>query len=179
MLSAKFKDINSPIQVTTPATKYSMIVCSMHDNNVAVILIRDNKVFLQLNDVALRKQTLLNMALKRKINFNEAELSKFSLIGNFGSPMHQLKSFISQYNNRTHVNLQGIPIDTTANNEFYHWIQEARKAFYLQHRAELHFAIEGEQKQSYPTIKLVIDNLQKQDINKFELVTRSANQAGL
>ncbi|MFD2148323.1 hypothetical protein [Mucilaginibacter antarcticus] len=72
---------------------------------------------------------------------------------------------------RTGTLQAGVPVDTTDNNELYHWIKNARKADKLVHNKELRIAIKGDSKEEYPTIAKIIKTLQKQEVNKFGLIT--------
>jgi len=64
----------------------------------------------------------------------------------------------------------GIPYDSI-NNQLNEWVLAARYATRDLHGAELKIAIKGDAKEEYPTVKKVIDILQKQKVNKFFLVT--------
>ena len=74
-------------------------------------------------------------------------------------------------NQRSQVQQPGIPVDTTANNELADWVQSARKANLGTNGVKLEIAIKGDSKEEYPTIKKVISTLQKQQVNKFNLIT--------
>ena len=56
--------------------------------------------------------------------------------------------------------------------------RESRLATKALNGAELRLSIKGDSKEEYPTIKKVIDILQKQKVNKFSLITslRSAKK---
>lgn len=64
----------------------------------------------------------------------------------------------------------GIPVDS-ADNQLYAWIIAARQATKQVNNTDLKIAIKGDQEEEYPTIKKVIDVLQRQNINKFSLIT--------
>jgi len=64
----------------------------------------------------------------------------------------------------------GIPCDSL-NNQLKEWIYTARQANIDVAQKELHFAIRGDAKQMYPQIKKIMDMLQDQQINSFNLVT--------
>ena len=90
----------------------------------------------------------------------------------FGVPMSQLRSLIGKdAAERNTKGLQiGIPKDSL-NNELKEWIYNARIATRDVANTELKVAIKGDAKQEYPEIKKVIDILQAQSINSFNLVT--------
>ena len=66
----------------------------------------------------------------------------------------------------------GVPLDSL-NNELKDWIYTARQANADLHPngKELAFAIKGDAKQQYPQIHKIMDILQDQKINNFNLVT--------
>ncbi|MPT35686.1 MAG: hypothetical protein E2604_11530 [Flavobacterium sp.] len=64
----------------------------------------------------------------------------------------------------------GIPYDST-DNQLREWLLAARLATKELNNAELKIAIKGDAKEEYPTVKRVIDILQKQKVNRFFLVT--------
>jgi biopolymer transport protein ExbD len=57
------------------------------------------------------------------------------------------------------------------NNQLADWIQNARLATHEVANKELNIAIKGDAKEEYPDIKKVMDILQNQKINNFNLVT--------
>jgi biopolymer transport protein ExbD len=65
----------------------------------------------------------------------------------------------------------GIPYDSI-NNQLKDWIYTARQAnIEFGNDKDLNFAIKGDAKLEYPKIKKVMDILQDQKINTFDLVT--------
>ena len=90
----------------------------------------------------------------------------------FGVPMAQLKSLIAKSSaERNQKNLQsGIPKDSL-DNQLKEWIYNARIATNEVAGVQLKVAIKGDAKQEYPQIKKVMDILQDQQINSFNLVT--------
>jgi hypothetical protein len=115
------------------------------------------------------------------IAFSPSERERFMLIDGFGVPMGNLKQIIAMSSSdRNQKDLQpGIPMDSIdeKKNELARWIYNARTANAELHGQELKFAIKGDAKLEYPKIKRVMDILQKQDVNSFNLVTglRSEN----
>ena len=90
----------------------------------------------------------------------------------FGVPIANLKQIIAMNGSeRNQPGLQpGIPKDSL-NNELKEWIYNARIANTELHQQELKFAIKGDAKLEYPNIKKVMDILQQQEVNSFNLVT--------
>ena len=116
--------------------------------------------------------TLDYVAQKYKVSFTENERLQFSLIDEFGVPVEGLKELLKLKSaDRSKKGVQsGIPMDSL-NNQLQDWIQYARKANIDVNQKELQFAIKGDAKEEYPQIKKVMDILQNQKINSFNLVT--------
>ena len=91
----------------------------------------------------------------------------------FGVPINVLNSIINMNStDRSKPGVQsGIPLDSL-DNQLKDWVYTARQAnIELGKEKELSFAIKGDAKQQYPKIKKVMDILQDQKINSFDLVT--------
>jgi len=164
--------LNSIVEINTPRIRHHFIADP--ESDIGTILIKDNKVFFKLDEPALQKQMLMSMALKYNIHFTNAEINKFSEMNGFGGPITELKTLIQSYGTleQKQYPLKGIPIDNSKNNEFYNWVKQAREICRMQTEKELRFVINGDEAETYPIIKLVIANLQLQDINKFSLLVR-------
>jgi biopolymer transport protein ExbD len=117
------------------------------------------------------------MGQKYGVTFSEDESTKFALMDDFGVPVESLKSIIAmKAADRSKANQPGIPKDSL-NNQLADWIQNSRIANIELNDKELQIAIKGDAKEEYPAIKKVMDILQNQKINNFNLVTglRSKN----
>ena len=64
----------------------------------------------------------------------------------------------------------GIPTDST-DNQLNEWVLQARYATKEVNNKEMRVSIKGDSKEEYPTVKKIIDILQKQNVNKFSLIT--------
>jgi biopolymer transport protein ExbD len=106
------------------------------------------------------------------MTFTDQERTQFSLVDEFGVPIEGLKQLLSMKSaDRAKKGVQpGIPCDSL-NNQLQDWVQYARKANIDVNQKELQFAIKGDAKEEYPQIKKVMDILQDQKINSFNLVT--------
>ncbi|MDB5129140.1 biopolymer transporter ExbD [Mucilaginibacter sp.] len=158
-----------PVPVDIPA---SSITQPIPDDNVLMLTVAEQKVFFTVDGNDIRKQTLNQMGDKYGIKFTVEEQTKFSGTPIFGVPMNQLKQFLQlDAAQKKEYKQPGIPNDTTANNELADWIREARKADVALHNKALRVSIKGDNKEEYPTIKKVIGILQRQEVNKFSLIT--------
>ena len=133
------------------------------------------QVFFGMKDRAIREGALDYMSKLYKVPFSEKEKQEFKLMEEFGVPMSDLNSLLAKKaSERSKAGMQsGIPVDTIAvNNQLKDWIQGARQANIDNGGTkELQFAIKGDAKEEYPQIKRVMDILQDQKINSFNLVT--------
>ncbi|WP_295769651.1 biopolymer transporter ExbD [uncultured Mucilaginibacter sp.] len=170
------RDITAPIDVKPPVTHRLDI--SDTDGDYLTVYLKHNKVYLGFDNIPwLRQQALMAMAADRNITFTANQIDKFGRIGNFGDPMLEMSDFIQDYgcfDKERH--LKGIPIDNTKNNEFFKWISTSRTIYNKYTGHELRVAIRGEQEEKYSVIKLIIANLQRQNINKFNLITQYVNK---
>lgn len=158
-----------PVPVDIPA---SSIVQPIPDDNVLLLTVAQQKVFFTVDGNDIRVQTLKQMGEKYGQTFTAAEQTKFSGTPIFGVAMKDLKGFLTlDASQKKEYKQQGIPSDTTGNNELSSWILEARKAANALHGKALRVAIKGDNKEEYPTIKKVIGVLQKQGVDKFVLIT--------
>ena len=159
-----------PIPVDIPS---SSVEVAIPDENVLLLTIGDGgKVFYTVDGADVRKQTLLQMGEKYKINFTPEEQNKFMSTTIFGVPIGSLKQFLAlDGNDKKNYKQPGIPYDTTANNELSDWIRESRKVNASIKSKALMISIKGDNKEKYPAVQKLIAILQKQKVNKFSLIT--------
>jgi biopolymer transport protein ExbD len=161
--------IPEALPVDTPA---STVQSKLPDTDLATITVGKGKVFFDLKGREVRKRTLELMGQKYGVAFTEDESSKFALMEGIGVPISNLKQLIAMKTaERSKEGLQpGIPKDSL-DNQLKEWIYNARIANIEVDDKELQFAIKGDAKEEYPAIKKVMDILQDQKINSFNLVT--------
>jgi hypothetical protein len=165
--------VPEPLPVDTPS---STVQTKLPDSDLAMLTVgkSDGKeqVFFGVKGKEIRMATLDYMAQKYKMTFTDQERTQFSLVDEFGVPIEGLKQLLAMKSaDRAKKGVQpGIPCDSL-NNQLQDWIQYARKANIDVNQKELQFAIKGDSKEEYPQIKKVMDILQDQKINSFNLVT--------
>ncbi|MDI9311786.1 MAG: biopolymer transporter ExbD [Limnohabitans sp.] len=161
-----------PLTVDTPT---STVQTKLPESGLATLTVGKGKVFFGMTDREVRKRTLELMSEEYKIPFTDEEKARFSLIDGFGVPIGSLKQIIAMNSGeRNQEGLQpGIPMDTVNldKGELSRWIFNARTAYAEQKNMPLKFAIKGDAKLEYPQVKKVMDILQKQEVNSFNLVT--------
>lgn len=158
-----------PLTVETPN---STVQTKLPETDLATLTVGDGKVFFGVLGRDVRERTLEMMGQKYGIAFSPEERQRFALMDGFGVPIANLKQIIAMNGSeRNQPGLQpGIPKDSL-NNELKEWIYNARIANTELHQQELKFAIKGDAKLEYPNIKKVMDILQEQEVNSFNLVT--------
>ena len=158
------------VPVETPA---STVQVKLPDTDLAIITIADGgKIFFGVKAPDVRMKTLELIGTQYNIEFTQEESKRFSLMEEFGVPVNQLKKLISlSSSDRKQEGLQtGIPHDSI-DDQLTEWVRAARNANAEVNEQQLNFAIKGDAKEQYPEIKKVIDILQEQKVNKFNLVT--------
>ncbi len=163
-----------PLPVDTPN---STVQTKLPDTDLSTITVGDGKVFFGVTDREVRKKTLELMGDQFNIKFNDDDKAKFALIETFGVPVNQVKSLLAlKASDRNKAGIQpGIPNDSL-DNQLKEWILNARRANDEIRGNQLNFAIKGDMKEDYPEIKKIMDILQDQNVNKFNLVTGLRNE---
>lgn len=159
-----------PMPVDTPA---SIVQIKVPDEDIGIVTVGgDGKVFFGVGGQDVRMNMLNRIGEKYNIGFTEDEKERFSLIDGFGVPVNRLKQLIEMdTKDRLESGIQvGIPADSL-DNQLKEWILAARYATKELHNVEMRVAIKGDSKETYPSIKKVIDVLQDQGVNKFSLLT--------
>lgn len=159
---------NSTVQTKLPETGLVTITIGKSEGK--------NQVFIGFKDRDVRSGALEYMSEKYGVTFTDQQKLEFELIEEFGAPIEELGSVLDMKGaDRAKVGVQsGIPLDSIGDNrqQLQDWIQYARKANIDRGGTkELDFAIKGDAKEEYPQIKQVMDILQNQKINNFNLVT--------
>ncbi len=161
-----------PLAVDTPSSTTQI---KQPTEDIATLTIGKGKVFFGVVGPRVRQSTLDKMSERYALPFTPGEKNRFALIESFGVPVGNLKQIIKMDGaDRNKAGLQpGIPVDSISGqaSELHWWIYNARVATKELNGTELRFSIKGDSKEEYPTIKKIIDILQKQEVNKFSLIT--------
>ena len=160
-------------EIVPVETPNSTVQVKLPDTDLAIITVADSgKVFFGVKAPDVREKTLELIGKQFNIQFTSEESKRFSLMEEFGVPVNQLKGLIklsSTDRNKEGVQI-GIPHDSL-NNQLTEWVKAARNANAEVNEKQLNFAIKGDAKEQFPEIKKIIDILQDQQVNKFNLVT--------
>ena len=182
MLTTQFRAAE-PVIVDTPSSISEKILPT---NVMLVTVDPDGRAFYNINGKEVRLKTLERMGQQYKVQFTEEEKNRFSVMTSFGVPIQQLKEYVMMTDpERLKVPSPGIPRDSM-NNQLGDWInfgriEAARDAKRQKDEAEakgigfkyepLRFAIKGDGKASYKSVKEVIDVFKKKEVFRFNLIT--------
>jgi biopolymer transport protein ExbD len=168
LLTASFKP-QEAAPITTPS---SVSEKQAPDNDIMTIFVsKDGLIFFNFDNgkdtsTHFRSKLLAKMGEQYKITFTPKELDKFGKLASFGLPIKDMKTFINAQDSKERDALQkGIPTDST-DNQLAWWIRSARLTNQF---AEV--AIKGDGDAQYKVVKKLMDLLQENKVNKFNLVT--------
>lgn len=159
-----------PLEVKIPS---STVQFKVPDKDLTILTIGKGKVFIEIIGQDVKKLTLQKMATLYGTSFTAEQSKRFGVMSSFGVPFNQLANFINMNGDqRTKSGLEtGIPTDSTRNGELYRWIEQARYATAELHQVEMRVSIKGDADEEYPTVRKIVDVLQRQKVNKFSLIT--------
>lgn len=161
MLISQFRAEEAAV-VDTPSSVSQIKVPEKEIMTISVD--KDNAVFFNIEGQETRRKVLEKVAKRYEIIFSEKDIREFTKLGSFGLPMKDVKKWILA-EDRKEIKHTGIPIDSL-NNELKDWVFNGRIT-----APTYRVAIRGDQYSSYPTIKRVMDILQDNKINRFNLIT--------
>lgn len=163
ILTTKFKP-NEAVTIITPT---SVSEIKLPETDIMVISVaNDGKVFFGIDGQHIRPDLLDRMGQVKNVSFTDKEKAQFALMDMIGLPVAAIKSYLAlPPDQRDNVTQTGIPADSV-NNELKDWIINARYA-----NPKLRIAVKGDVSTNYDKVKAVINTLQEQNINRFNLVT--------
>ena len=164
MLTSNFV-AKEPIVVAVPS---SISEIKIPERDIVTVLIdKDGKVFVGLDAQKDRVEVLDNVGKAYSISFTEKELNEFSKIGMSGVPIEKMKAYLALKPEQrdTKEAALGIPTDSL-NNQFRVWIKTARKV-----NRDLRLAIKSDSQTPYKVIKDVMNTLQDENENRYNLIT--------
>jgi len=117
-----------------------------------------------------RKDILIDMATNYNLKFSEKQANKFATLSSFGMPIKDMGKWLDSDDPKEKERLQknGIPTDSADGrpSELWYWVRVSRKL-----NTDSEVAIKGAASADYKIVKKVIDILQDNKVNKFNLVT--------
>ena len=168
MLTTSFRPQEAAI-IDTP-NSVSEKVCPEKDV-ITILIGKDNKVFLNFDNGSdtsklIRKEVLKKIAEQKNLQLTDAEIKTFSTWSSFGMSAENLKAWIDTPDSKDREKLQtGIPIDSI-DNQLNLWVR-----FIRIQNPNADVAIKGDADADFKTVKRVMDILQDNQVNKFNLTT--------
>lgn len=163
MLTTKFR-ADEPVVVDTPS---SISEIKLPDIDIMTITIAPGgKLYFNIDGKKTRENVIRKMGDRYKVDFTDAEIKRFSVLSSFGLPIRDLKQFLPMDEvGRKLIKQNGVPYDSL-NNELSDWVRFSRLE-----NPQFRIAVKGDQDADYKTVKRVIDILQTNKVNKFNLIT--------
>jgi len=173
LLTTSFRPTEATI-INSPA---SISEKQAPDKDIMTIIINhDGKVFFNIDNGKdttkhTRSDVLVEMGKRYNINFSKKELVDFGHLASFGMPMIEMRKWLNATDDKVKEKLQtGIPMDST-DNQLSYWVRYSRIA-----NPNAEVAIKGDADADYKTVKKVMDLLQDNKVNKFNLITNLEKQ---
>lgn len=166
-----------PLDIKIPSSSVSFKV---PDRDISILSIGKGKVFMEIVGQDVKRLTLEKMAEQYSLTFNELEKKRFMVMPVVTVPIENLKQYINMSGDeRTKFEKQfnGIPVDSTKNNQLFKWVEQARRATAELHQVDMRISIKGDADEEYETVRKIVDVLQSQKVNKFSLITSAEGAA--
>lgn len=153
------------VAINTPS---SISKFKVEDSNVGTISITpEGHYYFGMADPNERRSFINALNTNYNLGLSASEQAEFTKLAEVGMSRDQLKSFINlPPADKKRAKLPGIPLDST-NNELVQWVQT-----YGQINPKGTLAIRGDIKTQYPAVKLLFNELGKEKIFKFKLITK-------
>ena len=168
MLTTSFRPTEA-VQVDTPNSVSEKV--SPEKDVITILVGKDNKVFLNFDNgqdttKLIRKEVLLKFAEQFNLKLSDKEIKTFVQSASFGMPADKIRTWLNTEDSKQKEALQtGIPTDST-DNQLNLWVRFIR----IQNpNAEV--AIKGDADADFKAVKHVMDILQENKVNKFNLTT--------
>ena len=168
LLTASFR----PQEAALISSPTSISEKQAQDKDIMTIIIaKDGKIFFNIDNGRdsskhTRADLLVEMGKRYNITFTQNELNTFGNLSSFGMPVIDIKTWLNEKDSKKKEQLQtGIPTDST-DNQLSYWIRYARLT-----NPNAEVAIKGDGEAEYAVVKEIMDLLQDNKVNKFNLVT--------
>lgn len=167
MLTTSFRPQEAAI-IDTPS---SISEKTSPDKNIMTIEVsKEGLVFFNIDNgrdttTHFRADILKEMAKRYNIVLTPKELQNFGRLASFGVPMKNMKAWLNIDPGKRIKLETGIPMDSL-DNQLGYWIRYSRLA-----NPDAEVAIKGDADAEYKEVKKIMDLLQENKVNKFNLTT--------
>jgi biopolymer transport protein ExbD len=168
ILTATFRP-QEAVMVDTPNSISNTVTPERHI--ITITVSKENMVFFNVDNGIdtsehLRGKILQAVGQQYQTKFTPKEIKRFEGMNSFALPMDKLKNWINATDSKIRDAMHtGIPMDST-DNQLLMWIRMSRTYF-----PEFDVALKGDRDAYYVVVKKVIDILQDNNVNKFNLTT--------
>jgi biopolymer transport protein ExbD len=168
ILTATFRP-QEAVAVDTPSSTSNTTTPEKHV--ITITISKENMIFFNVDNGSdssehLRGKILQAMAQHYQTKFTPAEIKKFEVMNSFSLPFDKLKPWIAATDTKVRDAMHtGMPMDST-DNQLLMWVRFSR-----QYYPDYEVAIKGDAGSDYKEVKKVIDILQENNVNKFNLTT--------
>ncbi len=167
ILATKFKP-EEPVEVKIPSS-----VSADEYPEVDAFLVtvdKDGRVFVQMDDPNARRTIAQNLNETRNLGLTEADIKSFTNAPSIGVPFTNFKSLLAMApDKQKDVHQPGIPVPDSTGGELYFWIRDAKSTYAGK---KVNWLIKADNDTKYPVIKNVLEAFKRNDINKFQLITK-------
>lgn len=167
ILATKFKP-DEPVEVKFPS---SVSADKIPETDAFMVSIdKDGRVFVQLDDPKKRKEIADNLNTTRNLGMSPENIKAFTNAPSIGVPFAGLKNLLSMDpEQQKEVKQPGIPVPDSTGGELYYWVRDALSVYAGK---KITWLIKADNQTKYPVIKNVLEAFKRNDINKFQLVTK-------
>lgn len=167
ILATKFKP-DEPVEVKFPN---SVSADKVPETDAFLVTIdKDGRVFVQLDDPKKRKVIADNLNTTRNLGLSPEDIKGFTNAASIGVPFSGLKGLLAlPSDERLNVKQPGIPVPDSTGGELYYWVRDAMSAYA---GSKVTWLIKADNETKYPVIRNVLEAFKRNDINKFQLITK-------
>jgi biopolymer transport protein ExbD len=168
ILTATFRP-QEAVTVDTPDSNSNTTTPEQHV--ITLTISKESKVFFNVDNGTdsaehLRAKILQAMGSQYNIKFTPQEIKRFEGLNSFALPIEKMKDWINAKDTKTRDAMHtGMPMDST-DNQLLMWIRYSR-----QYYPDFEVALKGDRDADFKEVKKVIDILQDNNVNKFNLTT--------
>ncbi len=167
ILATKFKP-DEPVEVQFPSSVSADEFPEM--DAFLVTVDKDGRVFVQMDDPKARQTIAENLSETRSLSLTPQEIAAFTNAPSIGVPFSNFKSLLALTpEQRQAVHQPGIPVPDSTGGELYFWIRDAKSTYAGK---KVNWLIKADNETKYPVIKNVLEAFKRNDINKFQLITK-------
>lgn len=167
ILATKFKP-EEPVEVKFPS---SVSADKVPETDAFLVTIdKDGRVFVQMDDPNARQSIANNLNETRQLGLDPAQIKAFTNAPSLGVPFAGMKELLSMTaEEQKNVRQPGIPVPDSTGGELYYWVRDAKSTYAGK---KITWLIKADNETKYPVVRNVLEAFKRNDIYKFQLVTK-------